>query len=331
MRQFAKKIKKTVATILICCFLTFSGAPQAHAGIWVLNEITNILGPNLARILGEILAQIKQAIIAKLKEMIIKKIIEKTQDLISDTTGHPAIIADYERFIFKSAQRHAIGFVDDFFAKVDAEVTAKTREELRKIEHAILGEIENSGPRVTIDQYIKTSGNESPYQKIFSAKAGGSPGAYGSMQLDGNHLQDIALEAIEGAEARALAKKEANIAKSQAGLGFDTIQKGGGGEAGGEARYVAGSVISKTLGELSTKSVDNIIQKQGFAGLLVAAGSYSVEQFIGRGIRAGEREFERGIEKGLDEIGGYTRTKSRVFGGYQGSREQLAEEERDRQ
>lgn len=212
-----KKIKKTIATILIS-FLLFmsSGSPVVAWETWAslpmkqgLEEIFQILWSTLLK---------------NMKQEAIKQISEQVTNMIAGSTGENYIIMDYEDFIYDSTDDEIDDFASDFFAILQEGLSPGEREILRDVEDAIRSDLTPEKPVSTLREVVQSA---DPVEDIFNQSVGGGEEALLSYAFgEYNNQFSTYFNTRDALVAQMTRMQESAKTEALAGQGFKTMVNG---------------------------------------------------------------------------------------------------------
>lgn len=168
-----KKIKKIIASIIICSLLMVSTAPRASAWeTWGSIPMGIAIEQAIETLWAMLLQMLKQEAITTLKDQIEK--------MVSGTTGENQIIMDYEEFIYDAINDESEEYLSDFFSSLQSGASPGESDMLRDVENALRTRLVPPEPKSTLSQIVNAS---NPIDSIFDARRGGGVKALLSYEL----------------------------------------------------------------------------------------------------------------------------------------------------
>ncbi|MEA1925828.1 MAG: hypothetical protein U9M90_01090 [Patescibacteria group bacterium] len=211
-----KKIKKTIAAILITTVLFLSSGTSVHAGYW--SETFESLP--MKQGLEEVFTMLRSVMLSTMQREAIKQLKRQVEQAITGTTGESQMIADYEDFIYVSSYSEEKEYLSDFFATLQEGVAPGEREMLRNVEQSLEMRLLPEEPTSTLHEIVQTS---DPIADIFDQRYGGGVKALMSYEFgDYNNPYSAYLNAESMLAQKMERISDAKRTEAMAGLGFKT-------------------------------------------------------------------------------------------------------------
>lgn len=290
------KIKKIIATIILSVFLFATVSPiVVHGSYWGTNMGASIL----KQALEAAYLVLRKTILMNLKKEannMIRKSIEKA---VSGSSGESMVVADYEDFIFGSAQVAAEDTLDDFFTVLQEGVSTTERDMLRGVEQTISKQLSPEMPEVTLREIVDSA---DPVGDVFDQTKGGGIGALLSYQLgDYNNSTNAYINAKNVVESAAEQVTRAQEAEVIAGGGFNTIVEG--------SKVIPGKISQEIVAAAETMPIEMINNAGSLEEIIASFVTSSLSGFIKNGINVVSepidnemRKIENSVTNGVSEL-----------------------------
>jgi len=264
-----KKIKKSIASLIICGLLLVSTAPSAKAWeTWASIP----MGIGIEQALDALWA----VLLSTMKKAAVKTLSEQIEKMVSGGSGENQIIMDYEDFIYNSIKEESEEYMSDFFSSLQAGATPGERDMLRDVENSLRLKISPMEPKSTLSEIVNSpSGN--PIDAIFDQRYGGGTKALLSYEFDPYNNPFTAYSNSAKVMTKKLTQlQDAQRSESIAGQGFATMVSGN--------KVMPGSIYQHLVATAEASPIDMITNATKWQEVIASFATTLIGSAIKNGI-----------------------------------------------
>lgn len=215
--------QKALVFVLITATLSIITPAPARAGYWG----EDLLAATYKQMLEEVYVQMKETIISNLKMVAIRTIQSRLSSLLGSAgaSGGPAIISNWQNFIYGSASKYSTQITNDFFNSLKSGTpSALTQRVITPAEKAVAS-ITSVDDFAKIRPDLQNFVNEGRAENIFKPGAAQDfSAAWIVAGLTQNDMADTYLRAKQLKEEKARQKEGEKTAEGVAGAGYESVK-----------------------------------------------------------------------------------------------------------